>query len=123
MLSGLLGLLCGLTLVVLFSALHRLGLYTDAYGQSRLRLSVQAAIWWLGALFAWLVFEPNRHPRAATWDRPWIHDSGWAVDVWARWDSVWLVRIAQDGYGAADTSAAFFPGYPALLALGHPSPF
>jgi len=51
-LSGLLGLLCGLTLVVLFSALHRLGLYTDAYGQSRLRLSVQAAIWWLGALFA-----------------------------------------------------------------------
>jgi hypothetical protein len=72
---------------------------------------------WLGALFAWLAFEPNRHPRAATWDRPWIHDSGWAVDVWARWDSVWLVRIAHDGYDAAGTSAAFFPGYPALVAL------
>jgi hypothetical protein len=51
-LSGLLGVLCGLTLVVLFSALHRLGLYTDAYGLSRLRLSVQATIWWLFALFA-----------------------------------------------------------------------
>ncbi|MFI7450972.1 DUF4153 domain-containing protein [Nonomuraea sp. NPDC049714] len=52
LLSGLLGVLCGLTLVVLFSALHRLGLYTDAYGLSRLRLSVQATIWWLFALFA-----------------------------------------------------------------------
>jgi len=51
-LSGQLGVLCGLTMVVLFSAMHRLGLYIDAYGLSRLRLSVQATIWWLGALFA-----------------------------------------------------------------------
>ncbi|SDK06885.1 His Kinase A (phospho-acceptor) domain-containing protein [Nonomuraea maritima] len=47
----LLGVLCGLTMVVLVSALHRLHLYTDAYGLSRLRLSVEAAVWWLGALF------------------------------------------------------------------------
>ncbi|WP_043627121.1 DUF4153 domain-containing protein [Nonomuraea candida] len=51
-LAVLLGLLCGLTMVVLVSALHRINLYTDAYGLSRLRLSVQAAVWWLGALFA-----------------------------------------------------------------------
>ncbi|MBF8189410.1 DUF4173 domain-containing protein, partial [Nonomuraea sp. K274] len=52
LLAALLGLLCGLTMVVLASALHRMNLYTDAYGLSRLRLSVQATVWWLGALFA-----------------------------------------------------------------------
>ncbi|PZG07766.1 DUF4153 domain-containing protein, partial [Nonomuraea aridisoli] len=51
-LAGLLGVLCGLTMVVLVSALHRMNLYTDAYGLSRLRLSVEATVWWLGALFA-----------------------------------------------------------------------
>ncbi|NJP89337.1 DUF4173 domain-containing protein [Nonomuraea sp. FMUSA5-5] len=51
-LAGLLGVLCALTMVVLASALHRMNLYTDAYGLSRLRLSVQATVWWLGALFA-----------------------------------------------------------------------
>ncbi|SDH72422.1 DUF4153 domain-containing protein [Nonomuraea jiangxiensis] len=51
LLAGLLGVLCGLTMVVLASALHRMNLYTDAYGLSRLRLSVQATVWWLGALF------------------------------------------------------------------------
>ncbi|MGI5269400.1 DUF4153 domain-containing protein [Nonomuraea sp. CA-218870] len=52
LLTGQLGLLCGLTTVVLFSALHRMDLYTDAYGLSRLRLSVEATVYWLGALFA-----------------------------------------------------------------------
>nr|WP_240809290.1 DUF4153 domain-containing protein [Microbispora catharanthi] len=51
LLAVLLGLLCAFTLVILASALHRLGLYTDAYGLSRLRASVEATIWWLGAVF------------------------------------------------------------------------
>ncbi|HUR07861.1 MAG TPA: DUF4153 domain-containing protein, partial [Nonomuraea sp.] len=51
LLAGQLGVLCALTMVVLASALHRMDLYTDAYGLSRLRLSVQATVWWLGALF------------------------------------------------------------------------
>ena len=54
----------------------------------------RAAIW-LAALFSWLAFEPNRHPRADQWDGPWMHDSGWVFDVWGRWDSVWIVRIAE----------------------------
>ncbi|MFI6596053.1 DUF4153 domain-containing protein [Nonomuraea sp. NPDC050536] len=49
--AGELGVLCALTMVVLASALHRMELYTDAYGLSRLRLSVQATVWWLGAVF------------------------------------------------------------------------
>ncbi|MEV4353614.1 DUF4153 domain-containing protein [Nonomuraea sp. NPDC049625] len=52
LLAVLLGVLCGLTMVVLASALHRMNLYTEAYGLSRLRLSVQATVWWLGTLFA-----------------------------------------------------------------------
>ncbi|MFG1942162.1 DUF4153 domain-containing protein [Nonomuraea sp. NPDC048826] len=52
LLAGQLGVLCALTMVVLFSALHRMGLYTDAYGLSRLRLSVEATVYWLGAMFA-----------------------------------------------------------------------
>ncbi|MEV2273058.1 DUF4153 domain-containing protein [Nonomuraea africana] len=51
-LAILLGVLCAFTLVILASAMHRLDLYTDAYGLSRLRASVAATIWWLGAVFA-----------------------------------------------------------------------
>jgi signal transduction histidine kinase len=55
LLAGQLGVLCALTMVVLASALHRMDLYTDAYGLSRLRLSVEATVWWLGALFALVI--------------------------------------------------------------------
>lgn len=36
----------------------------------------------------------------------------------ARWDSAWYLAIARFGYGADAGRAAFFPLYPALLALG-----
>jgi mannosyltransferase PIG-V len=77
----------------------------------------RAAIW-VAALLAFAWFEPNRHPDAARWDSPLIHDLGSFTDVWARWDSVFFVRIAEHGYDHA--SAAFYPLYPALVwALGH----
>jgi Mannosyltransferase (PIG-V) len=75
----------------------------------------RAAIW-LGALFAFFWFEPNRHPAAARWDSPLLHDLGSATDVWARWDSAFFLRIAEHGYDT--TSAAFGPLYPALVWLG-----
>jgi hypothetical protein len=77
------------------------------------------AIIWTAAVFAFLVFEPNRHPRAAEWDDPSVtHDLGLLTDVWTRWDSVWFLRIAEDGYGSIErTAAAFYPGYPALVAI------
>lgn len=61
-----LGILSALTLVVLASALHRLGLYEDAYGATRQRFAAGAAILFVGAIlllvlaalasgqFAWL---------------------------------------------------------------------
>ena len=77
----------------------------------------RAAIW-LAAIFSFLWFEPNRHPNAARWDSPLIHELGYGTDVWARWDSVFFVRIAEHGYD--NTSAAFAPLYPGLVSLvGH----
>ena len=58
---------------------------------------------------------PSPEPRA-----------GWsnAVTSLERWDALWFLRIADDGYEAADGSAAFFPLYPlaarAAGAGGHP---
>jgi hypothetical protein len=81
-------------------------------------LWTRAAIW-AGALFAFVVFVPNRNPHAARWDDPSLtHDLGAFTDVWARWDSVWFLRIAEHGYNAASGAAsAFYPLYPGTVAL------
>lgn len=54
-LNGLLAALCGLTIVMLASALHRLHLYESAFGQTRLRLSADAFALGLAGLFALVV--------------------------------------------------------------------
>jgi hypothetical protein len=72
----------------------------------------RAAIW-LAAIFSFLWFEPNRHPNADRWDSPLLHDLGYATDVWARWDSVFFLGIAEHGYDKA--SAAFGPLYPGVV--------
>jgi hypothetical protein len=74
----------------------------------------RAAIW-LAAIFAFFFFEPNRQPNAGRWDTARLHDLGYATDIWARWDSDFFLRIAQDGYDRA--AAAFHPLYPALVAV------
>ncbi|MDA0167195.1 DUF4173 domain-containing protein [Solirubrobacter ginsenosidimutans] len=58
----LLAALCLLTLVVLASALKRLGLYEETYGFTRLRLAAHGALLYLGALF--VVVLLTRSPRA-----------------------------------------------------------
>jgi hypothetical protein len=50
LLRALLAALCLLCLVVLASALKRLGLYEEAFGATRLRLLADANIRWLGAV-------------------------------------------------------------------------
>ncbi len=49
-LRALLGALCGLTLVIVVSALYRLHLYEQAFGFTRLRLFMNAFETWLGVL-------------------------------------------------------------------------
>ncbi|MFN2389037.1 MAG: DUF4153 domain-containing protein [Actinomycetota bacterium] len=65
-LRALLGTLCVLTLVVLASALRRLELYEDAYGFTRLRLLVHAAILWIGIILALLLIA------GAIWKSRWL---------------------------------------------------
>jgi hypothetical protein len=74
----------------------------------------RAAIW-IAAIFAFFFFEPNRHPDASRWDTPRLHELGYFTDIWARWDSDFFLRIAQNGYD--ETSAAFHPLYPAVVAV------
>src|SRR5262245_4120982 len=79
-------------------------------------LWTRAAIW-AAALFSLYTFVPNRHPRANVWDIPALtHDLGSFTDVWARWDSVWFLGIAEHGY-ARDGSAAFYPLYPGAVGV------
>ena len=84
------------------------------------RSAVEIFLWsrgviWLGALLALATLVPMRNPRAGRWDDPALtHDLGGVTDVWARWDSVHFLRIAEHGYSASE--AAFYPLYPALVA-------
>jgi Domain of unknown function (DUF4153) len=55
LLRSLLCSLCVLTIVVVASALHRLGAYEDAFGLTRSRLAAEAAAWGLAALFLLVV--------------------------------------------------------------------
>jgi len=86
--------------------------------------AVEIFIWsrlaiWLAALFALYAFDPSGNTDAARWDDPSVtHDLGAVTDVWARWDSVWFLRIAEHGYEHLSNSAtAFFPLYPAAVGL------
>lgn len=53
---------------------------------------------------------------------------GWhnLVTAWERFDALWFLRIADDGYRLTDQSAVFFPGYPMTIRFvstilgGHP---
>ncbi|MFE2978469.1 DUF4153 domain-containing protein [Streptomyces sp. NPDC059258] len=65
---AVLGTLCVLTLVVVASALRRMGLYVDEYGLTRLRISVAAMELWLGVVLVLIlaagVFGARFLPRA-----------------------------------------------------------
>ncbi|MFF0742333.1 DUF4153 domain-containing protein [Streptomyces sp. NPDC004111] len=65
---SVLGVLCLLTLVVVASALRRMDLYVDAYGLTRLRVSVTAMELWLGVVIVLImaagVFGARWLPRA-----------------------------------------------------------
>jgi Mannosyltransferase (PIG-V) len=83
---------------------------------------------WIAALAAdTLITAPRRVPRLfgiapagapPNWTPPWLHDVGRVVDIWARWDSAWFVRIAEHGYASGQGAPAFYPLYPALVGLG-----
>lgn len=84
----------------------------------------RAAIW-VVAVLAVVLFERATNP-GAEWDSPRLHELGTVIDVWARWDSDWFLKIATEGYSWPSSTPAFFPLYPFVVAgvsvvfLGHP---
>ncbi|HEX9124735.1 MAG TPA: mannosyltransferase family protein, partial [Actinomycetota bacterium] len=74
------------------------------------------------------LFTPLRPVSVPGWPAHPFPDPGWhnVFTSWERFDGLWFLRIAADGYRASDGSAAFFPLYPlAIRAVswligGHP---
>ncbi|MCF0086935.1 MULTISPECIES: DUF4173 domain-containing protein [unclassified Streptomyces] len=62
---GVLGTLCALALVVVASAVRRMDMYVEAYGLTRLRLSVTAVEWWLGLVIVLIM-------AAGVWGARWL---------------------------------------------------
>ncbi len=81
----------------------------------RLFLWSRAAIWLL-AVVAAVGFDGALNARRGEWDSARLHDLGAVIDVWARWDSDWFLRIAENGYSWPSSTPAFFPLYPLLVA-------
>jgi hypothetical protein len=89
-------------------------------------LSVVAGLMLVG-LVGVALLEPNATVDVPGWPASGI-SPGWhnAFTAYERWDALWYLRIASDGYDVADKSAAFFPGYPlltrgfAFATGGHP---
>ncbi len=89
----------------------------------RIFLWSRAAIW-VVAVVAVVLFD-RRLEAGGEWDSPRLHELGTAIDVWARWDSDWFLKIAEEGYSWPSSTPAFFPLYPFVVAalgfvlLGH----
>jgi hypothetical protein len=81
----------------------------------RLFVGSRLALWALAAAVV-LLFPGELNPARGRWDAPRLHELGAAVDVWARWDSDWYLRIAESGYDWPSSTPAFFPLYPLLVA-------
>ncbi|ATL30959.1 hypothetical protein KY5_5941 [Streptomyces formicae] len=62
---GVLGTLCALTLVVVASAVRRMDMYVEAYGLTRLRISVVAGELWLGVVILLIM-------AAGIWGTRWL---------------------------------------------------
>ncbi|MFJ9964940.1 DUF4153 domain-containing protein [Streptomyces avermitilis] len=62
---GVLGTLCALALVVVASAVRRMDMYVEAYGLTRLRISVLAAELWLGLVIVLIL-------AAGVWGARWL---------------------------------------------------
>ncbi|MEA2497706.1 MAG: hypothetical protein QOH26_111, partial [Actinomycetota bacterium] len=78
-------------------------------------ISVRVGLFLLG-LLAVALLPANDAPSVPGWN-PSDLTPGWhnLFTAWERWDALWFLRIATDGYAAADGSAAFFPLYPLLV--------
>jgi hypothetical protein len=119
-----LGGLCLLTLVVVASAVHRMALYENEFGYTRLRLAVMAVELWLGVVFVILILAGVR--MSARWlPRTVLMSGAVAVLVVAAIDpDAYIAERSVDRYeatGRIDTaylSTLSADAVPALDGLG-----
>jgi len=95
-----------------------------ARGNTSLGRTAAPALWifvwtrvaiWVAAAVTVLAFESSLNPERGRWDSERLHELGRLVDVWARWDSDWYLKIAAEGYSWPSSTPAFFPLYPLLV--------
>jgi hypothetical protein len=70
---------------------------------------------WAAIVLVWLVSESYGNPLDHS--DPRSHDVGYVLDALARWDTGWLLGIADKGYSLDPHAYAFFPLYPALVGV------
>jgi hypothetical protein len=70
---------------------------------------------WVALVVTWLFSESYNNPLGNTDKR--THDLGYVLDVLARFDTGWLLGIADKGYSFNRDASAFFPLYPALVGV------
>jgi len=63
------------------------------------------------------LFPPIEPVGVPGWPANPLPDPGWhhLFTAWERFDALWFLRIADDGYRLEDGSAAFFPLYPLAI--------
>ena len=104
LLRALLAVLCVLTGVVLASALHRLDLYQDAFGATRLRVTATATLLWLGAVLA-LVLGALATDRYALLPRVSLLLTALAGLSFALWNPD--LRIAERNLARSEVDRAY----------------
>ena len=85
---------------------------------------------WLQIAFLGLPFQVSLHrfPHVSAAGHGYFHTPVQALDMWARWDALFYLNIAESGYAEPPDNlrVAFFPLYPAciaaLAALTHTAP-
>lgn len=93
----------------------------------RVFIGVRLGLFVLGML-AIAAVPPLAPVSVPGWAAHPLPDPGWhnLFTVWERFDALWFLRIATDGYRANDGSAVFFPLFPltiravSFLIGGHP---
>ena len=77
----------------------------------------RAAIF-LGAALGYQLLQAQGHgPNGGSVPARIGAGSGWAIDLWGRWDSGWFLRIVDHGYAEPHFTAAFFPLYPGFVRV------
>ncbi len=84
-------------------------------------LTMRLALSLLAALLLWLVKPPvGPHPLLRPYQGVEPITGGWAgllLGAWQRFDTLWYLKIATQGYSPHDGSAVYFPLYPLLIRV------